>query len=138
MKNVLVFGSFDIIHPGHLFFLRQARRHGGILTVVLARDATIERVKGKKPLYGEKTRKAHLEQLNLVDRVILGRLEETDFYSVLKDANPDIICVGYDQKKFVDRLPEALKSLKLDVPIIRIAAYKEHKYKSSKLKEKMA
>ena len=56
MKKVMVFGSFDILHQGHLYFLNEARRFGEELIVVIARDETILKVKGHKPKYNEKER----------------------------------------------------------------------------------
>ena len=49
MTTVMCFGTFDTLHPGHLYFLRECRRYGDNLVVVIARDATVAKVKGKKP-----------------------------------------------------------------------------------------
>ena len=56
MKTVMVFGSFDLLHPGHLFFLKQAKKHGDKLVVVVALDRTIESVKQQTPKYNERVR----------------------------------------------------------------------------------
>ena len=131
MKIVMAFGTFDSLHPGHLFYLREAKKHGK-LVVVLARDRTVVEVKGKMPKYGEQERKQHLETTGIPDQVVLG--SEGDKYGVIEELAPDIICLGYDQKFFADRLEEELKKRGLHARIIRIPPYKEDIFKSSKLK----
>ena len=69
MKKAILFGTFDLLHPGHLNLFRQAKKYGEI-TVVIARDKTIEEVKKRKPVYTEKQRKAALEKLGI--NVVLG------------------------------------------------------------------
>jgi FAD synthetase len=56
MRKVLAFGTFDILHPGHEHALTEARGLGDHLTVIIARDTTVEKVKNKKPLFDEQTR----------------------------------------------------------------------------------
>ena len=53
MKKVMAFGTFDGLHPGHLNFLKQARRLGDSLVVVVARDANVRKIKGRFPRLGE-------------------------------------------------------------------------------------
>ena len=50
MKRVLIFGAFDILHPGHFYLIRVAKGRG-VVAVCLARDETIEKVKGRPPLH---------------------------------------------------------------------------------------
>ncbi|MHA1679090.1 MAG: adenylyltransferase/cytidyltransferase family protein, partial [Promethearchaeota archaeon] len=52
-KKVLCFGTFDILHPGHVSFLKQARKYGNYLVVVVARDENVKKIKGKYPLDNE-------------------------------------------------------------------------------------
>lgn len=134
MKKVLAFGSFDHIHKGHMFYLRESKKYGDKLIVVLARDITIKKIKGKKPKYNEKERYEHLMRLKLADQIIMGDLN--DPYKVIGDVKPDIICLGYDQAAFVDNLETELKKRNLDTRIIRLKPYIPEKYKSSKLKNK--
>lgn len=132
MKKVLVFGSFDHVHPGHLYFLKEAKSKGSELIVVLAREETIKQFKGKKPKYSEKERKQHLELTGIPDKVVFGKLR--DKFEVIGEIKPDVICLGYDQNSFTEGLPLALKKMKLDPEIIRLKPHKEHIFKSSKLK----
>ena len=127
----MVFGCFDIIHPGHLYFLKKAKSLGDKLIVVVARDSTIRKVKKKEPMYNEKERLEHLRELKCVNKAILG--DKEDKYKVIEEFKPDIICLGYDQKIFVNKLKDELKKRNIKADIIRIGPYKEHIYKSSKL-----
>jgi FAD synthetase len=132
MKKVMVFGSFDHLHPGHIYFLNEAKKHGDFLVVVIGRDETILKVKGKKPKYSEVERKKHLEITGIPDKVVLGKLG--DKYKVIEEHKPDIICLGYDQDSFSVGLEEKLIKRNLLIKIIRLTGHKEHIFKSSKLK----
>ena len=132
MKKVVVFGTFDIFHKGHGNFLEQAKKYGDFLRVVVARDKTVSKVKGYVPKYSEHERMNVVRKSALADEVILGRLE--DKYEVVREYKPDIICLGYDQKFFIDDLRKELdKSGLQKTKIIRLKSYKPEIYKSSKL-----
>lgn len=131
MEKVMVFGSFDYVHAGHSYFLKEAKKYGS-LVVVIARDVTIKKVKGRMPRFGEEERKKAIKDLGIADKVILG--SEGDKYNVIEDEKPNIICLGYDQKAFVDNLSEELKKRDVSAKIVRIGAYHPEKYKSSLLK----
>tara|TARA_B100000315_G_C14071504_1_gene360773 strand:+ start:54 stop:500 length:447 start_codon:yes stop_codon:yes gene_type:complete len=133
MKKVLILGTFDTLHPGHLSLFRQAREHGDYLTVVIARDETIKEVKKREPVFNEEQRKANLEKLGIVKEVVLGNLE--DKYKIIEDIKPDVICLGYDQLFFTENLEEELKKRNINSKIIKLNPYKEDVYKSSKLRE---
>ncbi|MFH1838618.1 MAG: adenylyltransferase/cytidyltransferase family protein [Candidatus Kuenenbacteria bacterium] len=132
IKKVMAFGTFDILHQGHKYFLQQAKKYGNYLIVIIARDKTVKQVKGKLPDTQEKQRKQAIIKLNLADKVALGNLKNK--YVVIKKFKPDIICLGYDQKYFVSQLKNEIKKLKLNIKIIRLKPYKAHKYKTSIIK----
>ncbi len=132
ITKVLVFGTFDILHPGHIKLFREAKKYGDYLTVVVARDKTVKEVKDREPKYTEDERLAHVSEMNVVDQAILG--SEYDKYDVIEEVNPDFICLGYDQKDFTSDLEDEIKKRGLDVKIVRLKPYKEDKFKSSKLK----
>lgn len=128
----MVFGTYDIFHEGHKHFFRQARKHGGFLIVVVARDATVRSVKGNAPRNDERTRGRIIRQSRLADKVILGSLH--DKYSAIKKYRPDIICLGYDQEKFIPELDDELQAAGLGkTRVIRLKAFKPEVYKSSKM-----
>ena len=134
MVTVMCFGSFDILHKGHLHYLREAKRYGDKLIVVVAKDSNIKEFKGKEPKYNEHERLEYVRGLGVVDKAVLGR--EKDILEVVEEFNPDIICLGYDQETMsVYELKEQLSKRGVKADIIRIDAYKEDVYKSSKLKK---
>jgi len=132
MTKVMVFGTFDIFHPGHVNFLRQARKYGDYLIVIIARDKTVLNIKKSLPRYQEKKRLAEIIKSNLTDKAVLGSLR--DKYQVVKKYQPAVICLGYDQKNFINQLAEKLKQFKLKTKIVRLKPYRPKIYKSSKLK----
>ena len=132
MTTVMIFGSFDILHPGHIHFLKRAKTLGDKLVVVVALDATIEAVKGNVPKYNERERVEHIRDLKIADKVMMGY--EADKYEVIEEINPDVIALGYDQDGFADKLKEEMEKRKMNPKIVRLDAYKEEHYKSSKLR----
>ena len=92
--RVMATGVFDLLHPGHVFFLTEARKLGDELVVVVARDQTARRLK-HEPYVPEHIRRQMVEALKPVDRAILG--STTDIYQTVVDEKPDIIALGHDQ-----------------------------------------
>ncbi|MFH1564608.1 MAG: adenylyltransferase/cytidyltransferase family protein [bacterium] len=131
-KIVMVFGSFDVLHKGHLDFFRQAKQKGDYLIVVLARDKTIKKVKSNHPLHKEKSRKLFVSQSSLVNKAILGSLKNK--YEALKKYRPDVICLGYDQRVDLKELKNKIKEFGLETKVYRLKPFHPEIYKSSKLK----
>lgn len=132
--TVLAFGTFDLLHPGHEFFLRFAREQGVRLTVVIARDQTVERLKGRAPCDPEAQRKEAVRSLGIADEVLLG--ESDDHLRWIRERRPDLIVLGYDQTHFTDRLRGDLDALGLrDTRIVRAPSHDPERWKSSKLRE---
>ena len=129
----MVFGSFDVVHDGHRSLFKQAKRHGDKLIVVIARDDTYETLRHYKPLHDENERLQSVASEELVDEAILG--ERKDYYRVIRQHRPNIICLGYDQKDFIDDLEKQLALMKLDAKIIRLESYNPEKLKSSIIKK---
>lgn len=129
--KVLTFGTFDILHPGHIYFLEQAKKYGEKLVVVVGRDKTVKKIKGKYPKNDENKRLKAIKGLDFVDKVKLGKLNNP--YKVLREEKPDIICLGYDQKSFTRDLEGKIRELNLNTKIVRLQAFKPEKYKSSLL-----
>ncbi|MBI4049911.1 MAG: FAD synthase [Candidatus Doudnabacteria bacterium] len=127
-KRVLVFGTFDILHPGHIDFLRQAKRYGDFLIVSLAREKNVKRVKGQKPFHSETDRKKLLESLKFVDKVVMG--SKDNYLGHIKSLKPDVIVLGYDQKAYTKDLKAKLAGLGLSPRIVRAQSYKSKIYRS--------
>ncbi len=137
MKKVMLFGTFDIFHKGHKNFLKQARRYGDYLIVVVARDETVEKVKKRLPQNSEDIRLKNIKESDLADEVVLGSLENK--YKAIEKYKPNVICLGYDQGTFTENLREKLKKLNLGkTKIVRLKSYYPEKYKSSKLRDVIA
>jgi len=130
--RILIFGTFDILHPGHLHIIKKAAMLGE-LYVAVARDETVKKIKGRYPVNSELERKKTLESLNIATQVVLGK--KGNKFEIIKEIKPNIICIGYDQKSFVDALPEELKKMHLDCKIVKIDSFEPDKYKSSKMRE---
>src|SRR3989338_8413329 len=138
-KKILVFGTFDGLHKGHLNFFKQARGIGDpsavlgqvYLMVVVGRDSTVLSVKKKLPKQNENERLDAVQKYKLVDYARLGN-EGVSKYAVIKELKPDIICLGYDQIYFTEKLESALKEMGMgNVKIYRLKPYKPKVYKSS-------
>lgn len=132
MKKVITFGTFDHFHAGHESYLSQAKSLGDYLIVVVARDATVRRIKGKKPTHSERERVAAVKEGKLANKVLLGG--KTDKYEVIRKFKPNIIALGYDQFAFTFGLNKYIIDNKLDTKIVRLKSYKPNMYKTSIIK----
>ncbi|MFZ6036539.1 MAG: M15 family metallopeptidase [Patescibacteria group bacterium] len=121
MKKVLVTGTFDLLHPGHYRLLQSAKRLGDFLTVVIARDETVKRVKGYNPFFTQADRVQNMRALGIAHRVIPGG--SGDKLSVIASERPDIICLGYDQHAFTDDLEKKLTARGFTPRIVRIRRF---------------
>lgn len=130
-KKILAFGAFDLLHPGHRFFLKEAKKLGDYLTVVVARDNNIRRFKKITPDYSEKQRLKMIKSLGIANRVILGQKDLKKKYDVINKLKPDIVALGYDQKIFIKNLPEIIEKMNMSCRVVRLKAYRPEKYKSS-------
>lgn len=131
-KTVLIFGTFDLLHPGHLSLIKQASRYGHV-TAVVARDKNVRLLKKKTPHDSERSRLARVARLPMIHRALLGDRALDNRYHILQKVKPDIICLGYDQTFFTQDLPAKIKTLGLKTMIIRLRPFEPHRYKTSKL-----
>ena len=139
MIKILVFGTFDGLHEGHKDFFRQALRqaqsksnHGVSLIVVVGRDSTIIKTKGRPSKFNEQERIKAVEECDLVDEARLGN-EGNNPYKIIEEIKPDMICLGYDQTHFTEKLTEKVQEMGLNILIMRLEAFKPEIYKSSLL-----
>jgi FAD synthetase len=137
---VLASGVFDLLHLGHVKFLEEAKKAGGRnaeLLVIVARDITVEKNKGSKPIMSENQRRALVESLKVVDEAILG-LEDFDIGDVIEKIKPDIIALGYDQTEMELQVREYIKKHGLNVKTIRVGKFGEDELdSSSKIRQKI-
>jgi FAD synthetase len=139
-KVVLASGVFDLLHLGHVRFLEEAKTAGGNhakLIVVIARDSTVEKMKGRKPIMAEDQRRALVESLKVVDEAVLG-YESLDVGEVIGCVKPDIIALCYDQANMEKDVKTYIAKNKLPVEVVRIGKFAENALdSSSKIKQKI-
>jgi FAD synthetase len=129
MTRVVATGTFDIIHPGHLFYLRESKKLGDELYVIVARD---ENVRHKpRPVILEEQRRNVVASLKPVDVAVLGDL--TDMFRPIEEIRPDIITIGYNQHFDVERLKKELADRRLNAQVVRIGNYSGDPFCSSRL-----
>jgi len=121
LTRVLATGTFDILHPGHVYFLSQARALGDELFVIIARDSNVTHK--PKPIIPEEQRLEMVDALRTVDKAILG--SEKDIFEPLKEIRPDIIVLGYDQHFEIELLEKELTKRGLPAKVVRIPLSKE-------------
>jgi FAD synthetase len=131
LKKILIFGVFDVIHDGHLSFIKEAKKQGDQLVVVVARDSMVQRIKNKTPQLNEVERIHNLLDIPEVDLVLLGD-PQIGTYNVLKEVNPDIIFLGYDQKDLMIDIKKKIKNKELkEMEILQGSPYKGEEFHSS-------
>ncbi|RLI05724.1 FAD synthase [Candidatus Bathyarchaeota archaeon] len=139
-KTVLASGVFDLIHLGHVRFLEKAKEAGGEnvkLIVVVARDKTVEKTKGKLPILPEEERRALVESLKPVDVAVLGN-DPFNVEDVIQKFKPDIIAFGYDQDKVEEEVKRYVEKEGLSIKTVRIQRFgPEELSSSSKIKSKI-
>jgi len=122
----MCFGVFDNLHLGHLSYLKQAKKYGDQLIVVVARDKNVLKTKGRLPRQKENIRQGAVNNTALSQKVVLGQLR--DKFKVVVKYKPDIVCLGYDQVVDMDKLRQVFIG-----EIIKLKSHKPDIYKSSKL-----
>jgi FAD synthetase len=139
-KVILASGVFDLLHLGHVRFLEEAKRAGGKdakLIVIIARDSTVEKTKGKKPIMSEDQRRALVVSLKVVDEAVLG-YEDLDIGEVIEKIKPNIIALGYDQADMENSVKSYVAKNKVPVEVVRIGKFVENALdSSSKIKQKI-
>ena len=139
-KVVLASGVFDLLHLGHVRFLEEAKKAGGEnakLIVIIARDSTVEKTKGRKTIMSEDQRRTLVESLKLVDIAVLG-YENLDIGKVIEKIKPDIIALGYDQADMEREVKSYVDKRRLNVKVVRIGKFGENALdSSSKIKQKI-
>lgn len=133
MRKIVVFGTYDILHPGHEHFFKQAKAQGDYLIVVVARDKFVKTAKGKYPKNKETQRTINVRKSKIPNKVLLGS-KSHNFYRTIRTNQIEIIALGYDQKPSITVLRKKLKKHRLPkVKIIRLKPYSPNIYKTKLL-----
>lgn len=131
-KNVLTFGTFDMTHPGHSYYLNAAKMYSDTLITVIATDINVEKIKWKAPLFSQEKRKSDIEKLKISDIVHIW--SDSNPLQWIEMYKPDVICLWYDQKWFSEKIDSELKKYNLSTIVVRIDSLMPDTYKSSKFK----
>jgi FAD synthetase len=120
--------------------LEGAKKAGGKnakLVVIVARDSTVEKTKGRKPIMSEDQRRTLVESLKVVDEAVLG-YENFDIGEVIENVKPDVIALGYDQEEMEKEVRNYVDSHKLNIKVVRIGKFEDYTLdSSSKIKQKI-
>lgn len=139
-KIVLASGTFDLLHLGHVKYLEEAKRAGGRnaeLIVIVARDSTVEKRRGTKPIVPENQRRALVGSLKVVDDAILG-YEDFDIEKVIQKIKPDVVALGYDRSDIEQVVRNYMKEKGLMIKVVKIGKFEEEELNSSsKIKQKI-
>lgn len=119
MTTVVATGTFDLLHPGHVFYLERSKILGDELVVIVARDLNVRHK--PKPVVPEEQRQKMVQSLKAVDRAVLG--EESDIFRTIEQLKPDIITLGFDQHFDIANLETELSRRGLHPRIVRIEAH---------------
>ena len=119
MKTVVATGTFDLLHPGHLYYLEESRRLGDELYVIIARDANVRHK--PRPVIPEDQRMKMVGALKPVDHAVLGDLH--DMFQPIREIQPAIITIGFNQHFDEAKLVADLRSRGISSDVVRIDQY---------------
>jgi len=115
VSTAIAQGTFDLLHPGHLHYLREAAAMGDSLVVIVARRSNVTHK--PDPVVPDAQRREMVAALDPVDEAILGH--ETDIFVPIERIDPDVIVLGYDQHHDEADLAAALADRGIDCRVER-------------------
>lgn len=130
---VLTFGTFDLVHEWHKYYLEKAKAYWDKLVTIIATDKNVEKFKKNTPINNQEKRAQDIKELAISDIVCIW--EEVNPMTWVDLYHPSVVCLWYDQTSFSDMLIDYIKKNKLNTQVIRLEPYKPEIYKSSKIKK---
>ncbi len=127
----ITFWTFDKFHPGHQFYLQQARKYCEQLITIVSTDLNVQKIKNHTPKDNQGKRKISVQKSNISDLVFIW--EEDNHLKYIEEYKPQVVCLWYDQEWFIWELKKYIKKNNIKTEIIRIWDYKSEIYKSSKM-----
>jgi len=118
VKRVVATGTFDILHPGHLYYLEESRRLGDELYVIVARDRNVRHK--PRPVIPEEQRARMVAALKPVDHAVLGDLH--DMFRPIEEIRPAVITFGFNQHFEEEKVRKELEKRGLSVDLARIGS----------------
>ncbi|MFB6166060.1 MAG: adenylyltransferase/cytidyltransferase family protein [Haloarculaceae archaeon] len=115
MTTVVAQGTFDVLHPGHVHYLREAAGMGTELHVIIARRENVTHK--APPVLPDEQRREMVAALEMVDHARVGHPE--DIFVPIREIDPDLIVLGYDQHHDVDGIQAALDERDIDCEVCR-------------------
>lgn len=108
-RKILVGGCFDILHIGHLKFLKSAKKSGDRLIIALESDEFIEKNKNKKPFHSQEERAQILASLEFTDLIIKLPVFESDkdYFNLVSLLKPSIIAITEGDPQTKNKLMQA-------------------------------
>ena len=122
IKTVMVAGTFELLHPGHLAYLKEAWKLGYVVAVVSS-DENAERSKRRKIVISQQQRAEVLSSLYYVHRVVLGR--PGNIFNIFEELKPDVILLGPNQKVPEDVVKAEAKKRGVNAEVLRMPALKQ-------------
>ena len=120
MIRVVAQGTFDILHPGHVHYLREAKAMGDELHVILARASNVTHK--PTPVIPGPQRVEMVEALDPVDHARLGDPE--DIFVPIEEIEPDVIALGHDQHHDAEAIEAELADRGIDCEVRRASPRK--------------
>lgn len=137
-KKVLIAGTFDLIHAGHIYLINEAAKLGDVY-VIVATDRNRELFSGERPIIPQDHRLEIIRNIKHVKEARLGR-NDNDTLKTVEEIQPDIILLGPDQKYSIKILKKGLEERGLNqIEVKRLEKY-YNRYKlhsSSLIKQKI-
>jgi FAD synthetase len=119
IRRVVATGTFDILHPGHIYYLEESRKLGDELWVIVARDANVKHK--PHPIIPEEHRLQMVAALKPVSHAILG--DKTDMFRPIQEIKPAVITIGFNQHFDESKLRQQLGERGMTPEIVRIGKY---------------
>ena len=118
IRRVVAQGTFDILHPGHYHYLREASQFGDELHVIVARRENVTHK--EPPVLADRQRRDMVAALDVVDEARLGHSD--DIFVPIHDIDPAVIVLGHDQHHDETAIRDALAARGLDCEVARASA----------------
>lgn len=122
-KIVLANGCFDVLHAGHVRYLKAAREQGDVLVVAINSDASTRKLKGaERPVMAAEDRAELVGALGAVNYVVI--FDEPDVRALLRELRPDVHAKGTDYA--AETVPERDEAARLEICVAIVGDPKEH------------
>lgn len=120
LSVIMIGGAFEIIHPGHVHTIGEAKKLGDTLVAVVAADSTVRKNKGREPVTPQEWRVKLVSSLRDVDAAVPGGLGS--IYDTMEKVKPDIVALGYDQWHNPKDIEDEARKRGMKLRVVRLAS----------------